>query len=181
MQLKTRMAGQEPSIKIACDIPPPGAEILSPEALALVADLHRRFNGRRLELLEARIARQKELDTGAQPDFLAATAKVRESDWCIAEIPDDLVDRRVEITGPVDRKMIINALNSPAKAFMADFEDSCSPTWSNIVLGQANLRDPSNTINGAAINGSNTGRIGRWSKRPLASWTSSVAIRPGHP
>lgn len=144
MQLKTRVADQEPSIEITCDIPPPGAEILSREALALVAGLHRSFNGRRLELLEARVARQGEIDRGVQPDFLPQTANVRESDWCIAEIPDDLVDRRVEITGPVDRKMIINALNSPAKAFMADFEDSCSPTWSNIVLGQVNLRDAVN-------------------------------------
>jgi malate synthase len=122
------MAEQRPSIEITRKIPTTATEILNLEALALVADLHRRFNGRRRELLAARTARQQELDRGVQPGFLAETAEVRAGDWRIAGIPHDLVDRRVEITGPVDRKMIINALNSPAKAFMADLEDSCSPT-----------------------------------------------------
>ena len=144
MQIKIRKADQQPSIEITCEIPASAAATLSPDNLALVADLHRRFNGRRLELLAAREIRQQELDRGEQPGFLAETAEVRAGDWCITEIPHDLVDRRVEITGPVERKMIINALNSPAKAFMADFEDSCSPTWSNIVLGQVNLRDAVN-------------------------------------
>ncbi len=144
MQIKTGMADQQPSIEITCEIPDPAAEILNPDALALVADLHRRFNGRRRELLAARVARQQELDQGEQPGFLAETASVRAGDWRIADIPSDLVDRRVEITGPVERKMVINALNSPAKAFMADFEDSCSPTWSNITLGQVNMRDAVN-------------------------------------
>lgn len=144
MQIKSREAERKPSIEITCEIPAAAADLLNPAALALVADLHRRFNGRRLELLAARDIRQQELDQGEQPGFLAETAQVRAGDWRIAKIPHDLVDRRVEITGPVERKMIINALNSPAKAFMADFEDSNSPTWSNIVLGQVNLRDAVN-------------------------------------
>lgn len=116
-------------------------EILTPEALAFVADLHRRFEGRRQELMAAREARQERLDAGERPDFLPETAHVREGDWRIAPLPADLRDRRVEITGPVDRKMIINALNSGARVFMADFEDASSPTWENCVDGQINLRD----------------------------------------
>ncbi len=117
------------------------AEVLTPGALELLARLHRRFNPRRLELLAARTRRQREFDSGVLPDFLPQTAEVRRGDWRIAPVPADLVDRRVEITGPVDRKMIINALNAPVCAFMADFEDSCSPTWQNLVQGQINLAD----------------------------------------
>jgi malate synthase len=117
------------------------AEVLTPLALQLVASLHRRFNARRLELLAARASRQQELDAGALPDFLPETADVRAGDWRIAAVPADLQDRRVEITGPVDRKMVINALNAPVRCFMADFEDSCAPTWENIVRGQVNLSD----------------------------------------
>ena len=116
-------------------------EILTPEALAFVADLQRHFNKRRLLLLEDRQNRQTALDGGELPDFLPETADVRSSDWTVAPLPADLMDRRVEITGPVDRKMIINALNSGAKVFMADFEDSNSPTWDNCISGQINLRD----------------------------------------
>ncbi|ATQ43333.1 malate synthase A [Caulobacter mirabilis] len=116
-------------------------EILTPEALAFVADLHRRFDARRRELLAAREARQARFDAGELPDFLPETADVRSGDWKVAPIPADLQDRRVEITGPVDRKMIINALNSGAKVFMADFEDATSPTWVNLVEGQINLKD----------------------------------------
>jgi len=116
-------------------------EILTPEALAFVADLHRRFDRRRLELLQRRAERQKRFDAGERPDFLQETRAVREGDWRVAPIPPDLLDRRVEITGPVDRKMIINALNSGAKVFMADFEDATSPTWSNLIEGQVNLKD----------------------------------------
>ena len=116
-------------------------EILTPEALAFVADLHRRFEGRRRDLMAAREARQAALDGGALPDFLPETQNVRDGDWRINPLPDDLKDRRVEITGPVDRKMIINALNSGARVFMADFEDASSPTWANCVDGQINLRD----------------------------------------
>jgi malate synthase len=116
-------------------------EILSPDALAFLAGLHRRFDGRRRELLAARAVRQKRFDAGERPDFLEATRAVREGDWRVAPIPADLQDRRVEITGPTDRKMIINALNSGAKVFMADFEDATSPIWANLIDGQANLKD----------------------------------------
>jgi malate synthase len=118
----------------------PGFEkVLTREALAFVADLHRRFNPRREELLAARIERQKRLDAGERPDFLAETAHIRDSDWTVAPLPPDLLDRRVEITGPVDRKMIVNALNCGANVFMADFEDASAPTWTNMVEGQFNL------------------------------------------
>jgi malate synthase len=116
-------------------------EILNERALGLVAYLHARFEGRRQELLARRRVRQQALDAGALPDFLPETAGLRAADWRVAEPPADLLDRRVEITGPVDRKMMINALNSQARAFMADFEDSCAPTWDNVVRGQVNLRD----------------------------------------
>jgi len=117
-----------------------GAEhVLSPEALGFVGELHRRFDGRRLRLLAARAGRQERLDAGELPDFLPETREVRESDWTIAPVPADLLDRRVEITGPTDRKMVINALNSGARVFMADFEDANSPTWQNMVEGRANL------------------------------------------
>jgi malate synthase len=118
-----------------------GEEVLTPAALAFVAELHRRFDRRRRELLAARQARQARFDAGETPDFLPETQAVREGDWRIAPLPADLLDRRVEITGPVDRKMIINALNSGAKVFMADFEDATSPTWANVVEGQVNLKD----------------------------------------
>jgi malate synthase len=117
------------------------SQILSDEALALVAKVHREFNVRRLELLKRREQRQRQLDAGKLPDFLPETADIREGDWTAATIPPDLQDRRVEITGPTDRKMIINALNSGAKVFMADCEDANAPTWSNMVEGQLNLSD----------------------------------------
>ncbi len=113
--------------------------VLTPEALALVGRLHAELDGERRRLLALRTARQAELDAGTRPDFLAATVHVREGDWRVAPPPADLVDRRVEITGPVDAKMIINALNSGATGFMADFEDATSPSWANVVDGQANL------------------------------------------
>ncbi len=117
------------------------AEILTPEAVAFIAGLQREFNGRRKSLLATRAERQKRLDAGERPDFLPETRKIRESEWTVAPLPKDLLDRRVEITGPVDRKMIINALNSGAKVFMADFEDSTTPTWENVIEGQFNLLD----------------------------------------
>lgn len=117
------------------------ASILTSEALAFLAELHRQFDSTRLALLAAREERQARFDAGELPDFLADTRAIRESDWQVAEIPAALQDRRVEITGPVDRKMIINALNSGAKVFMADFEDSTCPTWQNLLDGQINLRD----------------------------------------
>ncbi len=119
-------------------------EILTPEALEFLAGLNRKFNSRRLELLRRRIARQRQIDAGILPDFLPETVFIRDSDWQVAPIPPDLLDRRVEITGPVDRKMVINALNSGASVFMADFEDSNSPLWSNNIEGQINLRDAVN-------------------------------------
>ncbi len=116
-------------------------EILTRDALTFVADLHRRFNETRKRLLALRAERQKRFDAGETPDFLAETKHIREGDWTVAPIPADLLDRRVEITGPVDRKMIVNALNSGAKVFMADFEDASSPVWANMIEGQINLRD----------------------------------------
>lgn len=115
--------------------------ILTDEALAFVADLARRFTARRDALLERRVARQAALDGGEALDFLPETADVRAGDWTVAPLPADLLDRRVEITGPVDRKMVINALNSGASVFMADFEDASAPTWANMVEGQRALRD----------------------------------------
>ncbi len=117
------------------------ADMLSPAALEFVVGLERKFGTRRRELLAARAERQKRLDVGEKPDFLAATRSVRDGNWTVAPLPKDLLDRRVEITGPVDRKMIINALNSGANVFMADFEDSSTPTWTNMIEGQLNLRD----------------------------------------
>src|SRR6185312_1294885 len=116
-------------------------EILTDAARAFLMDLHHRFDGRRLALLKARVERQARFDAGELPDFLADTATIRDSDWRVAPIPAALQDRRVEITGPVDRKMIINALNSGAKVFMADFEDSTAPTFESLLDGQRNLRD----------------------------------------
>jgi malate synthase len=116
-------------------------EILTPEAVKFVVELERRFGPRRRELLAARVKRQARLDAGERPDFLPETANIRNSKWTVAPLPADLQDRRVEITGPVDRKMVINALNSGANVFMADFEDSNTPTWSNLIEGQINLRD----------------------------------------
>jgi malate synthase len=116
-------------------------EVLTPEAVAFVVGLQRAFNARRKELLAARVVRQGRLDAGERPDFLKETKGVRETEWTVAPLPKDLLDRRVEITGPVERKMIINALNSGAKVFMADFEDSTTPTWENVIEGQINLQD----------------------------------------
>ncbi|OFW99440.1 MAG: malate synthase A, partial [Alphaproteobacteria bacterium RIFCSPHIGHO2_12_FULL_66_14] len=123
------------------EIKPDFEKVLTKEAVAFIADLHRTFNGRREELLARRVERQKRLDAGETPDFLPETAQIRESDWTVAPLPQDILDRRVEITGPVDRKMIINALNCGANVFMADFEDASTPTWDNMIEGQANLAD----------------------------------------
>jgi malate synthase len=128
-------------VEIKADVTSAFAEILTPEALALVAKLHRAFEPRRQELLAKRVERAKRLDAGERPDFLSETKSVREGDWKIAPLPNDLLCRRVEITGPVDRKMVINALNSGADSFMADFEDSNTPNWFNQVQGQINMKD----------------------------------------
>lgn len=116
-------------------------EILTPEAMEFLYSLHENFNSKRKALLSMREYRQSQLNNGEKLDFLTETKNIREGDWTVAPIPPDLQDRRVEITGPVDRKMIINALNSGAKVFMADFEDATSPTWSNMIDGQVNLKD----------------------------------------
>jgi malate synthase len=118
-----------------------GEEILTVEARAFVTRLHRELNPTRLELLARRQERQRELDAGALPGFLPETRAIREGDWRVAPAPADLQDRRCEITGPVERKMMINALNSGARVFMADFEDANSPTWANVLEGQQNVRD----------------------------------------
>ncbi|HTM56770.1 MAG TPA: malate synthase A [Pirellulales bacterium] len=134
---QTRASG----IEIVADVPREAAHILTPFALEFVAGLERRTRARRRDLLVTRKLRQARLDAGELPDFLEETAEVRESNWRVRPAPDDLQDRRVEITGPVDRKMVINALNSGAKTFMADFEDSHAPTWRGTLAGQVNLRD----------------------------------------
>ena len=122
-------------------VPAEDADLLRPEALEFVEGLVREFTPRLTDLLQRRAERQREIDAGRLPDFLSQTADVRRHEWTVGPIPKDLRDRRVEITGPTDRKMIINALNSGANVFMADFEDANSPTWPNVVDGQRNLRD----------------------------------------
>jgi malate synthase len=116
-------------------------EVLTEAALDFLAELHERFDSRRLRLLEARAERQDRFDSGELPDFPAETADIREAEWTVGSIPPDLQDRRVEITGPTNAKMLINALNSGAQAFMADFEDATSPVWDELVQGQVNLRN----------------------------------------
>jgi malate synthase len=144
--------------------------VLTPEARAFLLKLAARFEPRRQELLARRQTVQREIDKGKFPDFLPETAGIRQSDWKVAPIPKDLLDRRVEITGPVDRKMIINALNSGANVFMADFEDSNSPTWSNNIEGQENLRD---AIRGTIHYGSPEGKQYR-----LGSNLATLVVRP---
>ncbi len=120
---------------------PRSGEIFTPEATAFVADLVRTFRDRRIDLLRNRRIRQEKFDSGLRPDFLSETAEIRSGTWTVAPPPKDLMDRRVEITGPPERKMMINALNSGARVFMADFEDSSSPTWDNMMEGLVNVRD----------------------------------------
>ncbi|MGB1242529.1 MAG: malate synthase A [Chitinophagales bacterium] len=145
--------------------------ILTIEALDFLKALHLQFNNKRKELLERRVEKQAALDQGTMPNFLESTKSIRESDWKVASLPTDLLDRRVEITGPVDRKMVINALNSGAKTFMADFEDSNTPNWDNNIQGQINLRD---AINGTIdfINPKN----GKYYQ--LNEQTATLLIRP---
>jgi malate synthase len=145
-------------------------EVLTPAALAFVAQLHREWGSRRRALLARRVERQAAFDAGELPGFLPETAAVRESAWTVAPIPKDLEDRRVEITGPVERKMIINALNSGARVFMADFEDSCSPTWSNLIEGQINLCD--------AVRGTISYRKPDGRSYQLAKRTATLMVRP---
>jgi len=135
------MSLEAPQPRALVTAPSEDERILSPDALAFVAELERRFGPTRRRLLEERKAQQARWNAGERPGFLDATRAVREDDWRVATLPADLLDRRVEITGPVDRKMVVNALNSGARTFMADFEDSNSPTWANNVEGQRNLHD----------------------------------------
>jgi malate synthase len=128
-------------VEIRAAVTPEFSAILTPQALAFVAKLARKFEPRRRELMAARALRQAEFDAGKLPDFLAETKAIRDAGWTVAPAPRDLQDRRVEITGPTDRKMVINALNCGANVFMADFEDSNTPTWNNMIVGQINLRD----------------------------------------
>jgi malate synthase len=130
-----------PAVELTGQLTSQFREILTPAALEFVAALAWRFTARRDELLAMRHERQARLDAGVMPDFLPETAEIRRSSWRVAPVPADLQDRRVEITGPVDRKIVINALNSGAKVFMADFEDSHAPTWEGTIQGQINLRD----------------------------------------
>src|SRR5918997_1896707 len=134
----------EEGVEFTSPIPEEFEEILTPEAASFVAKLSREFHGRVEEILQRRAERQERIDAGEMPDFLPETKDIREGDWQIAPIPEDLQDRRVELTGPPDRKMTINALNSGAATWMADFEDANCPTWHNMLESQLNLRDAIN-------------------------------------
>ena len=146
------------------------SSILTENAIAFLAELNERFEGRRRELLNRRRERQEQIDGGELLGFLPETRAIREEEWTVAPIPADLMDRRVEITGPVDRKMIINGLNSGAKVFMADFEDSNTPTWQNNLEGQINLRD--------AVNKTITYQSPEGKKYDLARQTAVLMVRP---
>ena len=142
-RLRTAMKGRRavPGVTVKAPRTPRVDEVLSPAALAFLAELHRKFDSQRKALLAVRAERQKRFDAGELPDFLSEMKEVRDREWQVAPIPSDLQNRRVEITGPVDRKMIVNALNSGATHYMADFEDANSPTWANNIAGQVNLKD----------------------------------------
>ena len=144
--------------------------ILTPQAVTFIAKLARKFEARRQELMAQRAQRQREFDAGKFPDFLPETRNIRESEWTVGPIPADLQNRRVEITGPTDRKMVINALNCGANVFMADFEDSNAPTWSNMIEGQINLRD--------AIRSSITFQSSEGKQYRLNAQTATLLVRP---
>lgn len=129
------------NVSIDGKIEPGFEEILSPQAIDFITRLHRKFNPIRKKLLQDRLSLQEKINSGWKPDFLEETKEIRNSEWSVAECPVDIKDRRLEITGPVDAKMMINALNCGAKVFMADLEDSCSPTWNNVIKGQINLKE----------------------------------------
>lgn len=157
-------------VTVTAPVSPPFSEILTPEALSFVGTLCKAFETRRQQLLAARVNRQALFDAGALPDFLEETREIRDSEWRIDPVPADLADRRVEITGPVDRKMVINALNSGAKTYMADFEDAHSPTWEATIEGQINLRD---AVNRAIAFTAPDGR-----QYTLAEETATLIVRP---
>ncbi|MDF0726945.1 malate synthase A [Cytobacillus sp. S13-E01] len=164
------MATQTSGIQVKGRMTEQFEEILTPGALAFIERLETKFGTRRKQLLEQRQQRQEEINQGKLPDFLAETEHIRNGKWTVAPLPKDLLDRRVEITGPVDRKMIINALNSGAKVFMADFEDANSPTWENVIEGQINLRD--------AVNRSISFENPNGKKYRLNKETATLKIRP---
>ena len=151
-------------------ITPEYEAILTSEALAFIEELERRFGNRRRQLLKLRVKRQKAFDSGELPDFWSQTSDIRNSDWKVATIPEDLMDRRVEMTGPVERKMVINGLNSGARMYMADFEDSSAPTWKTMVDGQINMRD---VVNGTIHYTSPVGKLYRLNKE-----TAVLLVRP---
>lgn len=159
-----------PTLNISGPLTAEQAEILNDGARQFLVELHTRFNERRKQLLAARAERTRELQAGKLPDFLESTKEIRESEWRVAPIPGPLQDRRVEITGPVDRKMVINALNSGANVFMADFEDANSPTWENTIQGQVNMRD---AINGTISYSSPEGKSYK-----LAPKIATLLVRP---
>jgi malate synthase len=158
------------SLEVHAPSEPGFAEILTDEARAFLTTLARACEPRRQELLARRADRQRRLDAGERPDFLPETRAVREAEWTVAPIPIDLSDRRVEITGPVDRKMIINALNSGARVYMADFEDSNAPTWRNNLEGQLNLRD--------AVRGTIAFTSPEGKRYALGARTATLMVRP---
>jgi malate synthase len=166
----TKSLAQPTGIEVLAAVPRAFEEILTPEALAFVANLERQARWTRRELLGARQDRQERLDAGELPDFLPETAPIRHGNWQIAPVPADLQDRRVEITGPVDRKMVINALNSGAKMYMADFEDSHAPTWPSTIEGQINLRD--------AVNGTIETTNAAGKHYVLDKETATLLVRP---
>src|SRR6516165_1471056 len=169
-EVTTMIPVQEEEVQITRPWSGAQSEILTEEAVRFLARLARNFEDSRQELLRKRRVRQQEIDAGTMPDFLSDTASIRAANWAVAPIPHDLLDRRVEITGPVDRKMIINALNSGASVFMADFEDSNSPTWQNNLDGQVNLRD--------AVNGTISYMSPEGKKYELAEKTATLMVRP---
>ncbi len=158
-------------LTIGAPLKPGYEDILSPEGLDLVVELARRFDDERLRLLDVRRRRQGQIDAGASFDFLPETTRVRQGTWTIAPLPEDLIDRKVEITGPTDRKTVINGLNSGANLFMADFEDATAPTWDNLIQGQINLRDAARGV--ITYVDSVTGRDYRLVERPAV-----LAVRP---
>jgi len=162
----TSIAGLEITGPVSAEF----VEILTPDACRFIRELFERFDGRRLELLAGREERQREIDSGRMPDFLPQTAHIRGGDWKVPPPPADLLDRRTEITGPVDRKMAINALNSGAQCWMADFEDANSPTWDNVMNGQINMRD--------AVDGTITFTNPEGKKYALKEKTATIVARP---
>jgi malate synthase len=165
-----REQGNPEGLQLLGRMTPEYADILTFDALNFLAKLHRSFDARRHELLNRRTTRQKQLDSGKLPGFLSETQAIREAEWKVAPVPGDLRDRRVEITGPTDRKMVINALNSGANMFMADFEDSSTPTWDNLIQGQINMRD--------AVRGTITFTSPDSKQYKLNDKTATLLVRP---